>query len=176
MDLKGLAGGQYKPLSEKDIQTIHEASIGILEKTGFTYESGLDDTLRMLEAAGAQVDRAAARIRFPRNVVLEHIRKAPRKVVLYSRTGKDDLDLTEDRVYLGTGGAAIRIIDLETRRVSRHHVEGSLPSRTPGGQARPHPFLPAALYPHRHPRRRLRREHVLRLPEGNRQARHVRGE
>ena len=114
MDLKGLAGGQYKPLSEKDIQTIHEASLGVLGKTGFTYESGLDDTLRMLEAAGAQVDRAAARIRFPRNVVLEHIRKAPRKVVLYSRTGKDDLDLTGDRVYLGTGGAAIRIIDLET--------------------------------------------------------------
>jgi trimethylamine--corrinoid protein Co-methyltransferase len=52
MNLKGLAGGHYKPLSEKDIQTIHEASLGILEKTGFTYESGLDDTLRMLEAAG----------------------------------------------------------------------------------------------------------------------------
>jgi trimethylamine--corrinoid protein Co-methyltransferase len=68
----------------------------------------------MLEAAGAQVDRTAARIRFPRKVVLEHIHTAPRRVVLYSRTGKDDLDLTDDRVYLGTGGAAIRIIDLET--------------------------------------------------------------
>jgi trimethylamine--corrinoid protein Co-methyltransferase len=114
MDLKGLPGGQYKPLSDKDIQTVHEAALAILEKTGFTYESGLDDTLAMLEAAGARVDRSAARIRFPRPVVLEHIRKAPRKVVLYSRTGKDDLDLNEDRVHLGTGGAAIRVIDLET--------------------------------------------------------------
>ncbi len=114
MDLKGLPGGQYKPLSDKDIQTVHEAALAILEKTGFTYESGLDDTLAMLEAAGAQVDRSAGRIRFPRQVVLDHICKALRKVVLYSRTGKDDLDLTEDRVYLGTGGAAIRVIDLET--------------------------------------------------------------
>jgi trimethylamine---corrinoid protein Co-methyltransferase len=114
MDLKGLAGGQYKPLSEKDIQTIHEAALGILEKTGFTYESGLDDTLAMLEAAGARLDGASARIRFPRRMVLEHICRAPRRVVLYSRTGKDDLDLTEDKVYLGTGGAAIRIVDLET--------------------------------------------------------------
>jgi trimethylamine--corrinoid protein Co-methyltransferase len=114
MNLKGLPGGQYQPLSEKDIQTVHEAALAILEKTGFTYESGLDDTLAMLEAAGAQIDRSAARIRFPRPVVLDHIRKAPRRVVLYSRTGKDDLDLTEDRVYLGTGGAAIRVIDLET--------------------------------------------------------------
>jgi len=114
MNLKGLSGGQYKPLSEKDVQTIHEAAMAILEKTGFTYESGLDDTLSLLEKAGAQVDRQTARIRFPRKVVLEHIRKAPREVVLYSRTGKNDLHLTDDRVYLGTGGAAIRIIDLET--------------------------------------------------------------
>jgi trimethylamine--corrinoid protein Co-methyltransferase len=114
MDLKGLPGGHYKPLANKDIQTIHEAALTILEKTGFTYESGLDDTLHMLAAAGAQVDRTAARIRFPRKLVLDHIRKAPGQVVLYSRTGKDDLDLTAHNVYLGTGGAAIRIIDLET--------------------------------------------------------------
>lgn len=114
MDLKGLSGGQYEPLSEKDILTIHEAALAILEKTGFTYESGLDDTLRMLEKAGARVDRGTARIRFPRKVILENIHKAPRQVVLYSRTGKDDLDLAEHNVYLGTGGAAIRIIDLET--------------------------------------------------------------
>jgi trimethylamine---corrinoid protein Co-methyltransferase len=114
MDSKGLPGGQYRPLSGKDIQTIHEAALILLEKTGFTYESGLDATLDMLAAAGAQVDRTAARVRFPRAAVLDQIRKAPRRVVLYSRTGKDDLDLTEDRVHLGTGGAAIRIIDLET--------------------------------------------------------------
>ena len=114
MDLKGLAGGHYKPLSEKNIQTIHEAALSILEKTGFTYESGLDDLLTLLEGAGIKVDRAAARIRFPRGVVQELIRRAPRQVVLYSRNGKDDLDLSEDRVHLGTGGAAIRVIDLET--------------------------------------------------------------
>jgi len=114
MNLKGLPGGQYKPLSDRDIQTIHEAALSILEKTGFTCESGLEDTLRILAAAGAQVDRAAARIRFPRKLVLEQIGKAPQQVVLYSRTGRDDLDLTEHNVYLGTGGAAIRIIDLET--------------------------------------------------------------
>jgi len=114
MNIKGLSGGQYKPLSEKDVQTIHETALTILEKTGLTFESGLDDTLSLLEKAGAQLDLQAARIRFPRKVVLEQVRKAPREVVLYSRTGKDDLNLTDDRVYLGTGGAAIRIIDLET--------------------------------------------------------------
>ncbi len=112
--MKGLQGGQYKPLSDADIRTLHDAALTLLEKTGFTYESGLEETLAMLEAAGAKVDRAAARIRFPRPFVAEQVRKAPGRVVLYSRDGRNDLDLTEDRVHLGTGGAAIRIIDLES--------------------------------------------------------------
>jgi len=111
---KGLSGGLYKPLSEKDVETIHEASLNILEKTGFTYESGLDSTLALLENAGAFVDRKADRIYFPRDLISEQAAKAPAQVILYSRDGQNDLNLTEDRVHLGTGGAAIKVLDLET--------------------------------------------------------------
>ena len=114
MDLKGLSGGQYKPLSDDGITTIHKAAITILEKTGMTFESGLDDTLTMLESAGARVDRTQGRIRFPAKLIEEQMKKAPNRVILYSRDGKNDLDLTENRVYLGTGGAAIKVLDLET--------------------------------------------------------------
>ena len=114
MSYKGLSGGLYKPLSENDVEVIHEASLEILEKTGFTYESGLDATLAMLENAGAFVDRKADRIYFPRDLILEQAAKAPAQVILYSRDGQNDLNLTEDRVHLGTGGAAIKILDLET--------------------------------------------------------------
>jgi trimethylamine--corrinoid protein Co-methyltransferase len=114
MNLKGLSGGQYRPLSDEGINTIHKAAITILGKTGMTFESGLDDTLDMLEKAGARVDRAQGRIRFPGKLIEEQVKKAPGRVVLYSRDGKNDLDLTENRVYLGTGGAAIKVLDLET--------------------------------------------------------------
>ncbi len=114
MTSKGLRGGQYKPLSPEGIATIHDASLTILEKTGFTYETGLEDTAEMLEKAGADLDRDARRIRFPREMILEQIAKAPSRVVLYARDGKFDLDLTEDKVHLGTGGAAVKILDLET--------------------------------------------------------------
>jgi len=114
MQLKGLSGGQYRPLSEEHIKTIHEASLRILEKTGFTFEAGLEDTLDMLKKAGATIDRNNARIYFPRDLVMEQSSKAPERVVLFSRDGRNDLDLTEHRVHLGTGGAAIRILDLET--------------------------------------------------------------
>ncbi len=116
MDLKGLAGGQYKPLSDQDIETIHDAALTILEEVGFTYESGLDKVLEILEGAGASVDRTASRVRFPRTLIEKHIRNAPERLVLYSRDGKNDLDLGEDRVHLGTGGAAVRIVDMETGR------------------------------------------------------------
>ena len=114
MNYMGIAGGLYKPLSEKDVETIHAASLDILEKTGFTYEAGLDSTLVLLENAGAVVDRKIDRIYFPRDLIIEQAAKAPARVILYSRDGLNDLDLTEDRVHLGTGGAAIKILDLET--------------------------------------------------------------
>jgi trimethylamine--corrinoid protein Co-methyltransferase len=114
LSYRGLSGGIYKPLSGNEIEIIHEASLEILEKTGFTYEAGLDSTLALLEDAGAVVDRNADRIYFPRDLVMEQVAKAPAEVILYSRDGQNDLILTEDRVHLGTGGAAVKILDLET--------------------------------------------------------------
>ena len=117
MNLKGLSGGLYRPLSPDQIETIHEASLKILESIGITYESGLDATLEMLEDAGATIDRNQARITFPRKLVVAQAAKAPQKVILYSRDGKNDLDLSRHQVYLGTGGAAIKILDLENNNV-----------------------------------------------------------
>ena len=113
MNSKGLSGGIYKPLSPAGIDAIHDASLTILEKTGITFEAGLEETVDMLAGAGATVDRENSPIRFPRDLVLEQAAKAPSRVVLYARDGKSDLELTEDKVHLGTGGAAVKILDLE---------------------------------------------------------------
>lgn len=114
MNLMGQQGGQYQPLSQAQVETVHAASLQILEKIGITYEAGLDATVEMLEENGAVVDRAEKRIKFPPDLVEESVARAPEKVVLCGRDPKNDLTLTEDRVHLGTGGAAIKILDLET--------------------------------------------------------------
>jgi trimethylamine--corrinoid protein Co-methyltransferase len=114
MNLKGLYGGIYAPLSAKDIENIHDASLTILEKTGFRFEDGLDETIELLVANGATVDRDRSNIFLPRSLVLEQIQKAPEQVTLYNRDGESKLDLTQHRVHLGTGGAAIKILDLES--------------------------------------------------------------
>ena len=114
MDSKGLRGGIYKPLSPDGIAAVHDASLTILEKTGLTYEAGLDETMRLLADAGASVDRELKRVRFPRELIRDQVSKAPARVVLYSRDGKNDLDLTDDKVHLGTGGAAVKVLDLDS--------------------------------------------------------------
>ena len=114
MDLKGLSGGLYQPLSSADIETIHQASLAILENTGITYESGLEETIDMLETQGARVDRERTRVFFPADLIDVQAARAPKRVTLFSRDGRNDLDLAQHRVYLGTGGAAIKILDIDT--------------------------------------------------------------
>ena len=114
MKLNGLAGGQYRPLSEANVQTLHDAALGILERIGLTYESGLEEPLEMLAKAGATVDRDRSRILFPRDLITAEVQKAPEQVVLCGLDPANDIDLGEHRVHLGTGGAAIKVLDLET--------------------------------------------------------------
>jgi trimethylamine--corrinoid protein Co-methyltransferase len=110
----GRNGGQYKPLSPDQIERIHQAALSILENIGFTYEQGLDDTLTMLKDAGAKIEPEHARIYFPSDLILSQISKTPRQVILYSRDGQNDIDLRDDRVYMGTGGMAVTVVDIET--------------------------------------------------------------
>jgi trimethylamine--corrinoid protein Co-methyltransferase len=117
MNLMGLQGGQYRPLTPAQIKTIHQASLQILGKTGITYESGLENTVQMLEDNGATIDRDKKNIIFPKGLITEQVAKAPEKVVLCGQDSKNDLHLTENRVHLGTGGAAIKILDPETGEV-----------------------------------------------------------
>ncbi len=114
MKMEPVIGGLYQPLSEEQINAIHKASLAILEKTGIGYEPGLADIVEKLERAGMEVERHSSRIRFPREKTMELISRTPARVILYSRDGNNDLDLGEHRVHLGTGGAAIQVLDPET--------------------------------------------------------------
>jgi len=112
MPLKGLSGGLYQPLSSEDIAAVHRSALQILEKTGMKYEAGLKPVIDMIESRGAAVDTERSRIFFNPGLVMSQVELAPAQVILYSRDGSNDLDLARHRVYLGTGGAAVKILDL----------------------------------------------------------------
>jgi trimethylamine--corrinoid protein Co-methyltransferase len=110
--IKGLAGGQYRPLTDEQIQRIHGAALTILQRTGVHVEE--PEALRLFEEAGAVVDRDAARVRLPRSLVEDAVDWAPSRVVLAGRDPRWDLELEGARVHVGTGGAALTVLDLET--------------------------------------------------------------
>ena len=78
----GLIGNLYRPLSQRQIETIHQKSLDVIEHIGLTFEKGLDDMLAMVEEAGCKVDRKKARIYFPRKLVEEMVAQAPAEFIL----------------------------------------------------------------------------------------------
>ncbi len=111
----GLEGGRYQPLSQEGVLRIHDAALTVLERTGVQI---VDSECReILGQAGARVNRERDRVYFHREMIERALQTVNRDVVLYSRDGRMDLHLREKRVHLGTGGAAVHVLDLKTGQV-----------------------------------------------------------
>jgi trimethylamine--corrinoid protein Co-methyltransferase len=105
----GLATHAYRPLSDDDIRRIHDASLAVLERTGVRVtESEARD---LFAQAGAILDGDRARL--PRSMVEDALARANRSFLLAGRDPAHDMEMSGERVYMGTGGAAIRVIDLD---------------------------------------------------------------
>ena len=106
----GMTGGQYRPLSDSDMDKIHEAALQALETIGLADapESGV----QILTDAGAILGDDG-RIRFPRALVEDMLAKAARGITLHGRDPRHDLDLSGQRVHYGTAGAAVHMVDVQ---------------------------------------------------------------
>jgi trimethylamine--corrinoid protein Co-methyltransferase len=110
-----LEGGQYRPLRDEDVVRIHEASLEVLERTGI--EVAPSECRDIFKAAGARVDEAANRVYLPRAMVEDALATARSEVILCGRDPDHDISLGGTRVHMGTGGAAVKILDLETGHI-----------------------------------------------------------
>jgi trimethylamine--corrinoid protein Co-methyltransferase len=109
----GLATHAYKPLSDDDVRRIHAASLEVLERVGIqVYES---EARAIFAQAGAVVDPDRDRVYIPRRMVEDALAHACQSFVLAGRDPAHDMQMNGERVYMGTGGAAIKIIDLDGR-------------------------------------------------------------
>jgi trimethylamine--corrinoid protein Co-methyltransferase len=80
-----------KVLSDAEIEQIHRASLEVLERTGVMVQSGkLADALKH---AGAEQGKKGGNIRFPASLVEKLLCKAPETLKLFSRNGKDPLEI-----------------------------------------------------------------------------------
>ncbi|MEM9550077.1 MAG: trimethylamine methyltransferase family protein [Pseudomonadota bacterium] len=108
----GLLGGTYRPLTEAGMDRIHQAALDVLEQVGLS--EAPETGIAHMTGAGAELGDDG-RLRFPRALVEDTIAKANRSVTLHGRDAAHDLELSGNRVHYGTAGAAVHMVDVQTR-------------------------------------------------------------
>ncbi len=106
---KGLPGGQYRVISEKDILKIHETSLKVFAEVGIKVK--FPEALALFEKNGASIDQSNRVARISPDIVTKWIQKAPSIVFLCGREENGDLDceIGGNKVYFGTGGTALNV-------------------------------------------------------------------
>ncbi len=107
----GQIGGVYTPLSDADIAKIYQSALKLLAELGMGEVPARlhQDLLK----AGATED-GQGRVLFPTGLVEDAIAQAAKSFVFHGRDEARSIEVGGDRVYFGTGGAAVQTLDLET--------------------------------------------------------------
>ena len=104
----GMEGGRYRPLADSEVERIHRAALDVLEHIGLA--DAIPSGIEAMRAAGAILN-ANGRLTFPRALVEDTVAKAARRFVLHGQDPRHDLEPWGRRVYFGTAGAAVHIVD-----------------------------------------------------------------
>lgn len=107
----GQIGGLFKPLSEMDLNRIYQTALVLLNELGV---GEVPERLRNdLLSAGAR-DNGNGRLVISSHLVEDAIAAAAKQVVLHGRDAARSIEVGQDKVFFGTGGAAVQTLDLET--------------------------------------------------------------
>lgn len=108
---KGMNGGQYRPLTDSDMEKIHRTAMRVFSEVGvqINHEEALD----AFDRAGARVDRQSRIVKIEEKMVMDLVKQAPSNIALCGRQPDRslDLDIGGTRVYMGTGGTALNVQD-----------------------------------------------------------------
>ena len=107
----GQRGGQYRPLTEHDMAQIVDTALRILD------EIGMAEVPRVLIDKALEKGASVSsfdRLSFSRSFVEDIIGGAGKCFVYCGRDSKHDFEIGGNRVYFGTGGAAVQTLDMET--------------------------------------------------------------
>jgi len=108
----GMSGGQYKPLSEQDIQRIYNTALDLLENVGIG--DPIEEVLRYALPGGCTLD-ADNRLRFPRSLVEDLIAISAKGYINYAPDPANDLEIKDSNVFYCTSGEATSILDYKTQ-------------------------------------------------------------
>ncbi|MBT3992705.1 MAG: trimethylamine methyltransferase family protein [Gammaproteobacteria bacterium] len=110
---KGMLGGKYKPLSDHDIEQIHQTTLDVLENIG------MGNPLPQLKEAALKKGCTftdQGRLLFPRSLVEDVIARAGRDFIFYGRDSKHDMEMSDKKVHIYGGGEAVTVLDLGAKK------------------------------------------------------------
>ncbi|WP_299351854.1 trimethylamine methyltransferase family protein [uncultured Shimia sp.] len=106
----GQVGGTYNPLTERECRAIYDTALRLLDDLGM---GEVPATLQgQLVAHGARLK--GERVQLPPALVEAAIAAAPSAFTLHGRDPKRAIQVGDDRVHFGTGGAAVQVLDLDS--------------------------------------------------------------
>ena len=107
----GQVGGQYRPLTDKDLSEILGTAFRILEEIGFSEVPQVVFDMALEKGCHRN---ALGRLCFPRSFVEDIVDGACKRFVFHGRNPEHTVEVGGDRVWFGTGGAGVQTLDLET--------------------------------------------------------------
>ncbi len=107
----GLEGGRYRPLTDTDVIKVHRAALTLLEEIGLA--GAIPSCIEALTAAGCTLS-SRGRLLFPRALVEDTIARAARHFPLFAQEPRYDMEPWGKKVYFGTAGAAVHMVDPKT--------------------------------------------------------------
>ena len=108
----GLEGGRYRPLTDEDVLKVHRAALRLLTEVGLA--DAPPSGVEILTRAGCTVsDRG--RLLFPASLVEDTLAIAARRFPLHAQDPRHDLEPWGKKVYFGTAGAAVHIVEPDGR-------------------------------------------------------------
>jgi trimethylamine--corrinoid protein Co-methyltransferase len=103
----------YRPLSDHDEARVHDAALTMLESIGMAAPT---DRVREAALAGGCTESEDGRLLFSRSLVEDLLDKAAKRFVVHGRAPEFDFEARNGTVNFCTGGAAVKMLDIETRQ------------------------------------------------------------
>lgn len=107
---------RLKVMTDDQLESVHEASLRILERTGVRFDSE-DARKRLLRCGGADHPTRKRVVTFSRAMVEDAIRKVDHHNLYYARDRKMDILYDGEHMFPYTGNGDPKMIDLDTGSV-----------------------------------------------------------
>jgi len=111
----GQIGGQYKPLTEAEIKAVYATALRLLAELGM---GEVPERLAKVFLDHGATQNEAGRVMFPNALVEDAIARASKTFIFHGRDDNRSIEVGGDKVYFGTGGAAVQttiLRDCKTR-------------------------------------------------------------